>query len=281
MNLFYDPRDRVAARHGDCRLQWLFELGARPVEEATGKDEGFLFTGARPIGDYRDLVRRLPRLRDRPEEREPLLELDGVLDALDRAKVKVRTPRTWRIPLDAAIPDDLAYPLFVRTAKSSWKLGGAISRVRNQAELIAEMEALRRAIQWDSTVLAREWVELAPAGSGVYGKIPQEVRVWIVDGTPLAWSFHYLQALATPSGFPPGKEDLRTLRRLASEIARAFASRGVMADFARLRSGGWTFIEAGPISAAGTAHEGVFRAVATRLAGGTPRLPSDGVGGLF
>lgn len=38
MSLFYDPRDRVAARHGAKRLQWLFELGARPIEEARPED---------------------------------------------------------------------------------------------------------------------------------------------------------------------------------------------------------------------------------------------------
>jgi hypothetical protein len=172
MQLFYDTRDRVAARHGDRRLQWLFEMGARPVEEASPNDEGFLFAGVRPMDDYCELVRNRTLLRDRPEDREPLLELDKVLAALDAAKVKVPTPRTWRIPLDAPIPKNLKYPLFVRTAKSSWKLGGQISMVRNEAELVAEMEALRRAIQWDSPILAREWADLAPAGSGV-GNIPR------------------------------------------------------------------------------------------------------------
>lgn len=281
MLLFYDPRDRVAARHGDQRLRWLFELGARPVEEARTADEGFLFAGARGLDDYRALVDRFPKLRDRPEERAPLLNLDDVLDALAAAKVRVPTPRTWRIDLDFPLPKDLTYPLFVRTDRSSWKLGGQISKVRNEAELVAEMAALRRAIQWDARILAREWVDLAPAGSGVYGKFPQEVRVWIVDGRPFAWSFHYLQGLATPAGFPPKKEDLDVLRTYASDVATAFRSRGVVADFARRRRGGWIFIEAGPISAAGTAHEGVFRAVAQRLMGERPAAVADAVGGAF
>lgn len=49
MKLFYDTRDRVAARHGDRRLQWLFEMGACPIDEASPKDEGFLFAGVRPM----------------------------------------------------------------------------------------------------------------------------------------------------------------------------------------------------------------------------------------
>jgi len=281
MKLFYDTRDRIAARHGDRRLQWLFEMGARPVDEASPKDEGFLFAGVRPMDDYRELVRNRPLLRDRPEDREPLLELDKVLAALEAAKVTVPTPRTWRIPLDAPIPKDLKYPLFVRTAKSSWKLGGQISKVRNQAELVAEMDALRRAIQWDAAILAREWVDLAPAGSGVYGKYPQEVRVWIIDRKPFAWSFHYLQALSTPAGFPPKEKELASLKELASDVARAFRARGVVADFAKLRSGGWIFIEAGPVSAAGTAHEEVFRAVSFMLVGRKGEPLTSAVGGLF
>lgn len=281
MQLFYDPRDRIAARHGDRRLQWLYEMGARPIDEALPKDEGFLFAGVRTREDYRDLVRAFPLLRDRPEEREPLLELDKVLSALEASKVKVPTPRTWLIALDALIPMDLKYPLFVRTAKSSWKLGGQISKVRSEAELVAEMEALRRAIQWDAVILAREWADLAPAGSGVYGKYPQEVRVWIIDGEPFAWSFHFLQAISTPAGFPPKAKDLAILRGYAKAISRAFRSRGVMADFAKLRSGDWIFIEAGPVSAAGTAHEAVFRAVAKRLCGQEPEEFSDRVGGVF
>jgi hypothetical protein len=281
MHLFYDPRDRVAARHGDKRLQWLYEMGARPIDEASPKDEGFLFAGVRPMDDYRELTHDRPLLRDRPEDREPLLELDKILAALDAAKVKPPTPRTWRIPLDDPLPKDLKYPLFVRTTKSSWKLGGQISKVRNEAELVAEMDALRRAIQWDAPILAREWVDLAPAGSGVYGKYPQEVRVWIIDGQPFAWSFHYLQALSTPAGFPPTPKDLSSLRDFASELARAFRARGVVADFAKLRSGGWILIEAGPVSAAGTAHEGVFCAVARKLAEGTRSSVSDPVGGVF
>src|SRR5262245_6027456 len=205
MNLFYDVRDREAARVGDRRLKWLYELGARPISEANPGDAGFVFAGARELDDYRRLVAPFPGMRDRPEDRAPLLELDKVLDALHQSGVEVPTPRTWRLALDARIPPDLKYPLFVRTARSSWKLGGQISKVRNERELIAEMEALRRAIQWDAIILAREWVDLAPAGAGVYGKIPQEIRVWIVDGAPIAWSFHYLQVISDPAGFPPGK----------------------------------------------------------------------------
>jgi hypothetical protein len=55
----------------------------------------------------------------------------------------------------------------------------------------------------------------------------------------------------------------------------------VVADFARRRAGDWIFIEAGPVSCAGTAHEGVFRAVARRLVGRLSEEVADVVGGLF
>ena len=43
----------------------------------------------------------------------------------------------------------------------------------------------------------------------------------------------------------------------------------------------WIFIEAGPGSCAGTAHENVFRAVCRKLAGDRADLRPDAVGGLF
>src|SRR5262245_14545856 len=199
MELFYDERDDAAHEaRGSQILYWLDDLGAKPLKEAKASDHGFVFAGARPVEDYRQLLRRHPLLRDRPEERAPLLRLDAVLDALTTAGADVPTPRTWRLPLDATLPEDLTYPLFVRTAHSSLKLGGRISRVRNRSELEAEAAELRRALGWDAVILARRWHEFAEAGKGVYGPVPQEVRVWVVDGRPFAWSFHYLNVIASP-----------------------------------------------------------------------------------
>ena len=66
---------------------------------------------------------------------------------------------------------------------------------------------------------------------------------------------------------------------MVSEVGGAFRSRLVAADFARGREGRWWFIEAGPGSCAGTAHEAVFKAVARRLRGEAPGLRADAVGG--
>ena len=145
MQLFYDERDDAGHEaRGSQVLYWLDDLGAKPLSEARASDVGFLFTGARPIEDYRRLLARYPSLRDRPDERAPLLRLDHVLDALEHAGVHVPTPRTWRIPLDAALPPDLTFPLFIRTAFSSLKLGGQISRVKTRAQLETEIAELRQ-----------------------------------------------------------------------------------------------------------------------------------------
>lgn len=53
----------------------------------------------------------------------------------------------------------------------------------------------------------------------------------------------------------------------------------MVADFVRDRQGSWWFLEAGPGTAAGTAHEAVFKFVADQLRGGNTPLVGDMVGG--
>ena len=87
--------------------------------------------------------------------------------------------------------------------------------------------------------------------------------------------------MCAPKGFPPSAADLMTLTHLAGQVASAFGSRLVVADFARGLDGRWWFIEAGPGSCAGTAHEAVFKAVACRLQGERAGPEVDAVGGLL
>ena len=115
--------------------------------------------------------------------------------------------------------------------------------------------------------LSRPWVSLNPRR--------------IVDGHPLAWSFHHLHIVPRPDGFPLSAVDLSRLRDLSAEVALAFRSMLVVADFARDVAGAWWFIEAGPGSCAGTAHEAVFKAGACRLLGEMSDWKGDDVGGLF
>lgn len=72
-----------------------------------------------------------------------------------------------------------------------------------------------------------------------------------------------------------------TLRQPDPSHPSIFRSRLVAADFARQKNGEWIFIEAGPGSCAGTAHESVFKAVASRLRGEGFPFRSDAVGGVF
>jgi len=280
MELFYDERDDpIHEARGSQILYWLDDLGAKPLSEAKPTDSGFFFAGARSITDYRELIRRFPLIADRPEDRAPLLRLDTVLDALASAGAELPQPCTWRLPLDATLPEELTFPLFVRTAETSWKRGGRQGRVTNLKELEAEASELRRHFGWDALILAREWLELAPAGDGRHGPIPQEVRVWIVDGRPVAWSFHYMHLCPNPQGFPLSEADLSMLADYGSRVGSAFRSRLVAADFARVKPGGWCFIEAGAGSCAGIAHEAVFKMVAERLRGNHRELEADKVGG--
>lgn len=54
---------------------------------------------------------------------------------------------------------------------------------------------------------------------------PQEIRVWIADHVPVAWSFDYLHVVPSPSGFPPKTQDLSLLADLAERIGSVFTSR--------------------------------------------------------
>jgi hypothetical protein len=283
VKLFYDAFDLpIAAKLRDPRLDWLVELGAEEISSAAPDSEGFLFAYQHGDDDrYRSLVLDRPRVFDRPKIRAELFYLDAVLARLAERGVDVPTPRTWRIEVDDPPPADVTFPLFVRTPKMSWKRGGNQARVRNLKELDDEIDLLRRAFAWDTPILAREWIDVAVAGKFMFGDAPQEVRTWIVDGLPVAWSFHYLHAVPEPRGFPLKTSDITRLCEMATGVGRAFEARLVVADFIRDKKGKWWFLEAGPGSAAGTAHESVFQYVARRLRGESPPSVGNAVGGSF
>jgi hypothetical protein len=280
MNLLYNRDDlRHARKLRDGRFRWLEELGATELHEAGRDEPGFLFGYQLGVEALRRQVADRSNVRDRPEEREELVRLDDVLRGLEEHGVDVPTPRTWVLQVDEGPPPDLEFPLFVRTPTSSWKRGGQQAKVTSLRELTGEIDLLRRVFGWDVPILARRWLDLAVAGEWMFGKAPQEVRVWVVDGTPAAWSFHYLHAVPDPRGFPPSRTDLRLLTELAARVASPFRSRLVAADFVRDRRGDWHFLEAGPGAVAGTAHETVFKTVARRLVGEQAEWAGDAVGG--
>lgn len=264
--LVYDVRDDILfEQRGMRNLYWLDDLGAVPLTELDPDDEAFLFAGARSIEDYRKLTADYPGLRDSPEARQPLLELDSVLNRIGNASDRIGAPTTWTWHYDMPIPMGIRYPVFVRTAKSSWKLGGAISKANCEDEFRSESFELRRAFGFDQAILAREWLDIISVGQYAHGSVPMEIRTWIVDGKPFAWSFHHLQHIRDSELFPLSNDDIKTLISLASQIT-CFESRLVCADFVKTIDGTWRFLEAGPGSCAGTAHEFVFKSVAAKLA---------------
>lgn len=280
LQLFYDHNDFPNARKlKDERFHWLQDIGAVDLGESQPDATGFLFSYhysdshlINQVGDY-------PGIHDRPEEREELIHLDEVLRVLAVNGIEVPTPRTWVLEIDEELPGDLEFPLFVRTRKSSWKRGGDQAKVRNLSELAEESDLLRRAFGWDTTIIARKWLDIAVSGQWMFGDAPQEIRTWVIDGQPVAWSFHYLHAVPDPVGFPPSPADLSQLKSMAALVAKPFRSRLIAADFVRDTNHNWHFMEAGPGAVAGTAHEAVFKYVASRLIGNETDLAGDAVGG--
>lgn len=265
IQLAYDTRDDPLFEQRRMQnLYWLDDLGAVPLNELDPSRDAFLYAGARSIDDYRKLVSPFSKIRDRPEARGPLLTLDSVLACFDRFDIDLPRPRTWLIGADDPIPNDLIFPLFVRTPKSSWKLGGKISKVSTEKELMDEAFELRRAFGVDQPVMAREWLDIESVGQTLYGPVPLEIRVWIVDSVPFAWSFHHLRVDSPPSTFPLDAKDIAKLFLLAGTIT-CFDSRLICADFVKTMDGDWCFLEAGLGSCAGTAHEFVFKSVAAKL----------------
>jgi hypothetical protein len=146
LKLLYDKNDLPHSKKlRDERFNWLTDLGAAELSSSAADEEGFLFGYEHGDEKYRKLVEDRPNVRDRPEERQELLRLDEVLKRLAESGVDVPTPKTWVIGVDHELPDDLQFPLFLRTPKSSWKRGGQQSRANNLQELADEMELLRRA----------------------------------------------------------------------------------------------------------------------------------------
>lgn len=280
MQLFFDANDLPdSEKLKDDRFQWLSEIGAKELGEAHRNDQGFLFGYQYNEERLEKQVGKYLGIHDRPEERQELVNIDDVLCKLKKHGVDVPTPKTWVLKIDQPLPGDLQFPLFLRCRKSSWKRGGEQGKVNNEQELHDESELLRRAFGWDAPIIARQWLNIAAAGKWMFGDAPQEIRTWIVDSEPIAWSFHYLHAVRQPNGFPPSPLDLQQIKSMAQKVAKPFRSRLVVADFVRDKNDQWHFMEAGAGAVAGTAHEQVFKYVANQLVDNEFDLTHDNVGG--
>ncbi|MCA9039267.1 MAG: hypothetical protein KDA65_02855 [Planctomycetaceae bacterium] len=260
MQLVYDPEDLpTAEKLKDPRLDWLKDIGGIPINEAEPELESFLFGYDRGFEYLRRLVDQSPELHDTPEERQELVSLWNVLTTVKKLSAPVPTPRTWRLELDDLHPQDLSYPLFLRTKNTSWKRGGKQSCVEDENELQDELNELRKVFGWDCTILAREWLDLKSVGEWRFGSVPREVRVWCVHQQPCIWTFHYQNVCPDADCFPLSQEDIETLRLYATKIASQFRSPLSAFDFAQTTNDDWNFIEAAPGGCAGIAHERAFK----------------------
>lgn len=279
MKLFYNTNDaKIADDMGMARLFWLDDIGAIPIQEAHSEDKGYYFGFNQGIEHYRKLLVNFPYIHDLPEEREELHGYDRIFDKIKNIDIPI--PRTWILELDQELPSDINFPLFLRTAKTYWKRGGTSSYVRNMEELVDEVFLLRNSFGWDATIIVRKWLQLSDSGSFRYGVLPIEVRVWIVDHIPYAWSFHHMHVIKDPLGFPLSSEDVSTIKKYSWKIANLFRSRLFVADFVKDKEGQWYFVEADPGSCAGTGHEKVFKSVANCLLGKRIDVRTD-LGGVF
>ena len=189
LKLVYDRYDLPNAKKlGDNRLSWLQELGATELFDCRPDDRGFLFSYEQGEEHLGRQVGNRPGIHDQPGERKDLVRLDDILRNLEVHGVEVPTPRTWTLRIDDLPPSNLEFPFFVRTPKSSWKRGGQQAKVNNLRQLNDETELLRRAFGWDTPIIVRQWLDLAVAGRWMFGDAPQEVRVWVVNSEPVAWS---------------------------------------------------------------------------------------------
>lgn len=280
MQLIYVEEDqKFLEACGSKQLFWLDDLGAIPYRETNPETKGYLFSSARLIEDYEKLVSPRPGIMDRPATRIILGDIWKTLEVINSAKTTIETPKTWKIGLEESLPEEVSFPLFVRTIERSWKMGGGNSKVENRQQFENEASDLRYAYGWDSEIVAREWLDLAIAGKGMYGSVPQEVRVWCIRGVAEFWSFHFMHEIDDPTGFPISDADKDLLRSQANELAKLFDSRFMVCDFAKLTSGDWAFIEAATASNAGTSHESVFKAAASSLIDQPFDLVEDKFGG--
>ena len=184
-------------------------------------DEGFLFAYQHGDEHYRNLVCNRPKVFDRPEQRRELICLDEILQRLDdRGISRFQRPKRGLSASTKPLPPTWNFRFLFCTPKSSWKRGGTQSKVQNLKQLIDEAELLRRSFGWNTPILARQWINVAVAGKFMFGDAPQEIRVWLVDQRPIAWSFHYLHVVPTPKGFPRMPKTSIWLPDLLRRLAR-------------------------------------------------------------
>src|SRR5215218_6399478 len=144
----------------------------------------------------------------------------------------IATPNFWTVTADETIdPDQLAYPVFVKPARSGSSFG--VSKVAREDELPGAVEAAR---QYDAKVLVEEAVVGIEVGCAVLGNDP-ELIVGEVDQISLSHGFFRIHQESEPEGGSDNATvtvpaDIPTVsralvRETAKAVYRALGCRGL------------------------------------------------------
>jgi D-alanine--(R)-lactate ligase len=134
----------------------------------------------------------------------------------------IATPNFWTITASEGIdPDELAYPVFVKPARSGSSFG--VSKVARQEELPSAVEAARR---YDSKLLIEEAVDGSEVGCAVLGN-NGDLLVGEVDQIALSHGFFRIHQESNPESGSDNAtvtvpaEIPQTSRSLVQETAKA------------------------------------------------------------
>jgi D-alanine--(R)-lactate ligase len=110
--------------------------------------------------------------------------MDKSLAYVVASSAGIATPRFWTVTEDEAVdPDQLAYPVFVKPARSGSSFG--VSKVSDRAELANALDVARR---YDAKVLIEEAVAGSEVGCAIFGNAP-ELIAGEVDRIALSHGF--------------------------------------------------------------------------------------------
>jgi D-alanine--(R)-lactate ligase len=119
--------------------------------------------------------------------------MDKSLTYLVVEKAGIATPRFWAVTIDEKVdPEELAYPVFVKPARSGSSFG--VNKVSRKEELPAAVEEARL---YDSKVLIEEAVIGSEIGCAVLGN-DLDLLVGEVDRVALTHGFFKIHQEATP-----------------------------------------------------------------------------------
>jgi D-alanine--(R)-lactate ligase len=158
--------------------------------------------------------------------------MDKSLTYLAVSSAGIATPNFWTVTADEDVdPDRLAYPIFVKPARSGSSFG--VSKVSNAAELPLAMETARK---YDSKVLIEEAVVGSEIGCAILGNGP-DLIAGEVDRVALSHGFFRIHQEDAPESGSENStfivpadisaESRELVRETAKAIYRALGCKGL------------------------------------------------------